>query len=179
MLAKRRILISLILSTLIVTSNISAQEVDCADGKCRINLNNLKKKSNNINTFKNIQPRFMKIQKNENHNLQVTHEKTYVEKFDLEANKYIKQEGEYLEPETEIEKNTIVLASHKYIMTFSEKEIHNEQQNEIARTKLNQENQSLDRKIIDHNKPPMSLYYCKNDTEPVYNHQIEQFQCVI
>jgi hypothetical protein len=176
MLTKRKILISAILSTLIVTNNISAQELECSDGKCQVNLNNLKKKPNNVNTFKNIQPRFMRSQIKENHNLQVTHEETYVETFDLGGNKYIQQEGEYLEPETEIEKNTIILAPHKYVMNYQEREKHNEQQSK--KINFNGKGQDLENQLFE---PilPMPLYYCENNTEPVFNLELEQFQCII
>jgi len=168
MLNKRKFLISSLLSTLILTNTSLAQEVNCGPSGCYVNLNKVsssKKHFRTSNNFKKItHPRF--LQSIEHNELKVTHKETYIERVNLATNKYKQQKGEYLEPESELEKNTIILAPHKYVMTHEEKEKYDEQQNETENTILNE------------NKP-MSLYYCKNNSEPFYNYQIEKFQCVI
>jgi len=180
MLNKRKILISSLLSTLILTNNSFAQEVNCGVNGCYVNLDKItpsKRHYKPSNSFKKIQqPRFLQTAKN--NELRVTHQETYIETINLATNKYRQQRGEYLEPESELERNTIILAPQKYVMSYEERELYNEQQNQRAKTNLNQEPISLENRLIEP-ELPMSLYYCKNNSEPIYNLELDKFQCII
>jgi len=179
MLNKRKFLISSLLSTFILANPILAQELKCGVNGCHVDVTKFtssKKSFRPVNSFKKIKKaRFLQ---SANNGLKVTHQELELETMKFTADTYRKQAGEYLEPESEVEQNTIVLAPSKYVMTYEEQEIYNEQQNTIAQTKLNNGSIDLEIKLLE-NTLPMPLYYCKNNTEPVYDEQLEQFQCVI
>jgi len=179
MLNKRKFLISSLLSTFIFINPILAQELKCGPNGCYVDINKFtssKKSFKPLNNFKKIRKaRFLQA---ENNTLKVTHQELELETIKFTANTYKKQVGEYLELESETEKNTIVLAPHKYVMTYEEQEKYNEQQNVIAKTQLNQDSIDFENQLLE-DPLPMPLFYCKNNTEPIYDEQLEQFQCVI
>lgn len=174
MLAKEKFLISTFLSLSILTSTITADGLKCSNGQCHIDVKNFspsKNMSNKIRTFKNIekkivaskQPKFLtELDKS----IQVQHENLKLDVLYLGHKKYIQQENEILEPETEEEKNTIIPAPEKFVANPEEQELYYEQQKEMG---------------IELIEPslPMSLYYCMNNTEPVYDEKAEQFNCII
>ena len=170
MLAKRKILISAFLSLSILTTTTTANGLNCSNGQCHINVKNFSPSKNmpkKIHTFKNLE--------NKNHpnfltpldkSIQVKHDNLKLDILYLDPNKYIQQENEILEPETEEERNTIVPAPEKFVANPEEQELYFDQQREMG---LELIEPSL----------PMSLYYCNNNTEPVYDEQAEQFNCII
>jgi len=183
MLSKRKFLVLKIASLLILTEGIASQELECANGSCHINVQRFNPSQCNASKPSHFKKKsdFRFMPKEENIDLKVTHEDRALKTVKLEEQKYIQQQGEYLEPLTEEEKNTIVLAPSKYIMSQSELERYNEQQNQIARTKLYEE-RALDKRLIeedDKSQLPMSLFYCENNTKPIYNKELREFQCVI
>ena len=62
--------------------------------------------------------------------------------------------------------NTIIPAPEKFVANPEEQELYFEQQREMG---LELIEPSL----------PMSLFYCMNNTEPVYDEQEEQFNCIV
>jgi len=175
MLIKRRLLISTLLSTVMVTNALSAQtaKLDCKNGGCYVNVKNFKHSKNipsRTTTFKRTpQATFMKPLISEQ-NLKVTHQEPNIETFNLASKKYIQQENEILEPLTEEEARSMVLAPNKYVMSPEELEIYNEQQSQLG---INMEDE-----LIEHTLP-MSLYYCRNRSEPIYDEKLHLFQCLI
>jgi len=157
MLTKRRFLISTLLTTLL-TNNLLAQVKDCPN--CRVEIKKIRhiQKSEQFKTL-NL----------EDNQLKVTHKIEGFETFAFEHNKYIQQENEILEPISVEEENTIILAPSKYVMSPEDFDIYKRQQNKGE--KEESEENLLKPKL------PMSLYYCKNNSEPVYNEKLEKFQC--
>ena len=174
MLTKRRLLISTLLSTLMLTNTLSAQKgsLNCTDGACYVNVKKFKRSkniSNKANTFKRTpQVTFMKPLIAES-DLRVTHQEPHLETFNLASEKYIQQENEVLEPVTEEEENTIIFAPEKYVANTEEREEYYEQQQAMGIEDLELIEPSL----------PMSLYYCRNHTEPVFDEKLHLFQCII
>jgi len=180
MLSKSKFVTSTLLSLLLLTSNLSSQEVDCKNGQCHVNVASFPSSKNmpkRINTFKKIHS-ISFLTPLENEDLRITHPKVYVETIILSPSTYIKKNNEKLIAESDIEKNTLILAPHKYVMSIEEREKYNEQQNKLAKTKLAMEPKELELKIIEPSLP-IPLYYCKNNTEPIYDEKLEQFQCLI
>jgi hypothetical protein len=174
MLTKRRLLISTLLSTLMLTNTISAQKagLDCNNGACYVNVKKFthsKNISNKTNTFKRTpQVTFMKPLMAES-DLRVTHKEPHLETFNLASKKYIQQKDEVLEPLTEEEENTIIFAPEKYVANTDEREEYYEQQKAMGIEELELIEPSL----------PMSLYYCRNHSEPVFDEKLHMFQCII
>ena len=169
MLAKRNFLISTLLSTVILTNNVIAQGLDCSNGQCHINVGNFTPSKNmpkKIEQFKKIKREHRFI---EDSDLKVAIPNIEIETIELNSEKYVRQMGEFIEPIRE-EIDTIVLAPNKYVDIMSPEDLnrYNRQQLEAGG----------DIELI---KPslPMSLYYCQNNTEPVYNEELHQFQCTI
>jgi len=175
MLAKRKTLISTFLSLSILTTTITtADGLNCSNGQCRIDVKNFspsKNMPNKIHTFKNIErknvqtkhPKFLTAL---DKSIQVRHESFKLDVLYLEHSKYVQQKNEVLEPLTEEEMNTIIPAPEKFVANPEEQELYFEQQREMGL------------ELIEHSLP-MSLYYCNNNTEPVYDEQAEQFNCII
>ncbi len=172
MLAKRKILISTFLSLSILTSTTTANGLNCSNGQCHIDVKNFSPSKNmpkKIYTFKGLNksikthPRLLTpLDKS----LQVKRENLKLDIIYLEPQQYHKQENEVLEPLTEEEINTIIPAPEKFVANPEEQELYYEQQEESG---------------IELIKPslPMSLYYCINDTEPIYDEKSNQFNCII
>jgi hypothetical protein len=181
MLDKNKFLVLKVMSLLILTESIASQELKCANGTCQIDVKNFNPShcTSKPSSFKK-QNNFRFMPKEEDIDIRVTHEERGLNMLKLEEQKYIQQQGEYLEPLTEEEENTIVLDPNKYIMSQSEVEKYNEEQNQIARTQLYEERE-LDERLIeeDEGQLPMSLFYCENNTKPIYNKELREFQCVI
>ena len=171
MLAKRKILISAFLSLSTLTTITMADGLNCSNGQCHINVKNFNASKNmptNTRRFKNIrQHKF--VQQNDTNELQIEDKNpNQLETFRLEHKKYIKQINEILIPlNAEEELNTVIPAPEKFVATPQEKELYYEQQRNMGIEELIEP--SL----------PMSLYYCMNNTEPVYDEQAEQFNCLI
>ena len=174
MLAKRKILISTFLSLSILTSTTTANGLKCSNGQCHIDVKKFTPSKNmpkTIHTFKNIEKKNIQA---ENFNflteldksLQVKNENLELDVLYLGHNKYIQQENEVLDLLTEDEMNTIIPAPEKFVANPEEQELYYEQQTEMG---------------IELIEPslPMSLFYCNNDTEPVYDEKAEQFNCII
>jgi len=162
MLTKRRFLISTLLTTLLM-NNLSAQVNDCPN--CKVEIPKMGH-SKNIKQFKSLN-----IDK---HQLRVTHAIEGVETYAFGHQTYIKQEHEVLTPETEEEKNTIIFAPSTYVNLMSPQDFekYKRQSKESG-----MESEEIEIKKIFKAKLPVSLYYCKNDSEPVYNEKLEKFQC--
>jgi len=174
MLSKKNFLISTLLSTVVLTNSLTAQGLECSGGVCRINVKkftpskNMQKEIKQFKSFKQ-EHRFLKTSNNNNEELKVEYQKkNLVTIVNLESNKYVKQENEIVEPETEEEINTIILAPNKYVGTEEEIELYIQQQKELG----------IDLEEIELTLP-MSLYYCKNNSEPIYDDKLELFQCLI
>ena len=174
MLSKKNFLISTLLSSVILTNSLIAQGLECSGGACRINVKKFSPSKNiqkEIKHFKNIKRkhRFLNANNNGEEELKVKYQdKHLVPIINLGSTKYVKQENEILEPETEEEINTIILAPNRYVGTEEEIELYIQQQRELG----------MDLEEIQLTLP-MSLFYCKNNTEPIYDDKLELFQCVI
>jgi len=171
MLAKRKFLISALLSTIILTNSITAQGVECSGGKCRINVKTFNPSRNmpkEIKPFKNVQKKHRFLISHSDEELQVRYEDKQLDTFSLDSKKYTRQQHELLQPLTEEELNTIILAPEKYVGNDEEREKYYQQQREMG----------VELELIELTLP-MSLYYCKNDSEPIYDEKLEQFQCII
>jgi len=170
MLAKRKILISALLSLSILTTSTTADGLNCSNGQCHINVKDFKPSKNmpkKIHTFKNINRKnHSKFLTALDKSIQVKHQNLKLDVLYLGHNKYVKQENEIVEPLTEEEINTIIPAPEKFVANSEEQELYFEQQREMG---------------IELIEPslPMSLYYCMDDREPVYDEKAEQFNCII
>jgi hypothetical protein len=174
MLAKRKNLISVFLSLSILTISTTADGLNCSNGQCHIDVKSFspsKNMPNKIHTFKNIEknniiskkPKFLT---DLDKSIQVKPEDSEFDVLYLGHSKYIQQENEILEPLTEEEMNTIVPAPEKFVASPNEQKLYYEQQKEMG---LELIEPSL----------PMSLYYCMDNKEPVYDEESEQFNCII
>jgi hypothetical protein len=174
MLAEKKFLISTFLSLSLLTSTTIADGLECSNGQCRIDVENFSPSQNmpkNIHTFKNIeqkniQPKHPKFLTPLDKSIKVRHKSLKLDILYLNPNKYIKQKNEVLEPLTDEEMNTIVPAPEKFVANPDEQELYYEQQKEMG---------------IELIEPslPMSLYYCMDNREPVYDEKAEQFNCII
>jgi hypothetical protein len=177
MLAKKKFLISALLSTIILTNSGVAQGTECSGGNCQVNVKkftpskNMPKQTKSFKKFKQ-KHRFLFTTHQDkdliDEDLKIDYQRKQLDTFRLESNRYLKQDNEVLEPLTDEELNTIILAPNKYVGTEEEIELYLRQQREIG----------IDLEEIQLTLP-MSLYYCKNDTEPIYDDKLEQFQCII
>jgi hypothetical protein len=169
MLAKRNFLISTLLSTIVLSVSITAQEVNCPDGNCRIDVSKLsssKSMRKKIKLFNSVQKKHILIASQSDNQLKVKYQNRILETFRFPSDKYVQQSNEVLEPLTTEELNTIVFAPNKYVGTEEEIELYLEQQRALG----------IDLEEIQLTLP-MSLCYCKNDREPIYNEKIKRFQC--
>ena len=174
MLAKEKFLISTFLSLSILTTNTPADGLKCSNGQCHIDVKKFSPSKNmpkTIHTFKNIEKKSLPTKHSQfltalDKSIQVQRENFKLDVLYFGHQKYIQQENEILEPETEEERNTIIPAPEKFVANPDEQELYYEQQIEMG---------------IELIEPslPMSLYYCMNDTEPVYDEKAEQFNCII
>ena len=171
------------MSLLILTEGISSQELKCANGTCQIDVKKFNPSRCNTSKPSSFKKKnnFRFMPNEEDLDIKVTHEDRGLNMLKLEEQKYVQQQGEYLEPVTEEEQNTIILDPNKYIMSQSEVERYNEEQNQIARTQLYEERELGERliEVDDNDQLPMSLFYCENNTKPIYNQELREFQCVI
>ncbi len=125
-----------------------------------------------IHTFKNIEKKNIQAENAStfltelDKSLQVKGENLGLDILYLGHNKYIQQENEVLEPVTEEDINTIIPAPEKFVANPEEQKLYLEQQRKMG---------------IELIEPslPISLYYCSNDTEPIYDEKSEQFNCII
>ena len=174
MLSKKNFLISTLLSSVILTNSLIAQGLECSGGVCRINVkkfNPSKNMKKEIKHFKRLKQkhRFLNTNNNGEEELKIKYQdKHLVPIINLGSKTYVKQENEILQPETEEEINTIILAANKYVGTEEEIELYLQQQRELG----------IDLEEIELTLP-MSLFYCKNNTEPIYDDKLELFQCII
>jgi len=171
MLAKRKILISALLSLSILTTPTTADGLNCSNGQCHINVKNFSPSKNmpkKIHTFKNINTKnHSRFLTPLDKSLQVKHQKLKLDVLYLEHNKYVQQDNEVLVPLTEEEINTIIPAPEKFVGT-EEIELYLEQQREMG----------VDIELIEPSLP-MSLYYCMDSREPIYDEKAEQFNCIV
>jgi len=171
MLAKRKFLISALLSTVILTNSITAQGLECSGGACHINVKNFAPSKNmpkEIKRFKHTKKQRIFRTNHADEELKVNYQDKQLDTFSLESEKYVKQDNEIVELLTEEEKNTIIPAPEKFIATEEERQIFYQQQ-----LRLGVELEEIEL------TSPMPLYYCKNNTEPIYDDKLSQFQCLI
>ncbi|SFV57128.1 hypothetical protein MNB_SV-14-628 [hydrothermal vent metagenome] len=171
MLAKSRKLISVFLFLSILTSTTTiAEGLKCSANGCYVDVKKFNQSKNmpkKVSSFKNkkIVHRFLTpLDKS----IQVKFKNpSDVDIISLEPYKYHKQENEVLEPIPETEEiNTITPDPEKFVATPEERKLYYEQQ----------ENMNLE--LIEPSLP-MSLYYCDNDTEPIYDEETQQFNCIV
>jgi len=171
MLAKNKKLISAFLLSILTSTSITADGLKCSSTGCYVDVKKFDKSKNmpkKVSSFKNkkIVHKFLTpLEKS----IQVKFKNSSdIEIISLEPYKYRKQENEILEPVSDEEMNTIVPAPEKFIASHEEQELYNEQQMELGG----------DIELIEPSLP-MSLYYCNNNTEPIYDEKAEQFNCII
>lgn len=167
---KKNFLVSMILSTLLLTANVSAQKMECKDGKCFISINKLTPTKNSSGKIKHFKMKKMipfKVAKKMGlRTIQPATEKNRIEIIAFDHSAYIKQENEHLEI-VENEPETIVLSPGKYIMSQTEiEEYYGEEIN-------------IEDKIMKKSTLPTSEYYCKNHKKAVYNKNLNAYQCTI
>ncbi|SFV70589.1 hypothetical protein MNB_SV-13-998 [hydrothermal vent metagenome] len=170
MLDKSKKLISVLLLSIVTSTSITADGLKCSNGVCYVDVKQFNQSKNmpkKVSNFKNkkIVHRFLTpLDKS----IQVKFKNpSNVGIISLEPYKYRKQENEVLEPISEEEEmNTITPDPDKFVANPDEQELYNEQQRE------------MNLELIEPSLP-MSLYYCDNNTEPIYDEETEQFNCII
>jgi len=163
MLAKKNIIISTFLSLSILTSSITANGLNCSNGKCYIDVTKFAPSKNmpkKINTFKNLD-------KELDNTLRVKND-TELDVLSLESDMYVKQDNEVLTPLTEEEMNTIVPAPEKFVATQEEQDLYYEQQRDMG----------IELELIEPSLP-MPLYYCLDNKEPIFDEREKQFNCIV
>ena len=164
-LMKTAILTSTLLSISFLTMNLSAgTNMTCKNGVCILDLSNLSsdsdKKIKEIKKEKNL---FTVIKEKQSIN---------IEMITLDKSKYIQQKNEKLEPLTDREMETIILAPEKYIMTVAE--IEKYESNQIQ---LTMPNKNIANKIIEKTTLPTSAYFCENNKKAVYHKETNSYEC--
>jgi len=161
MLAKRNILISTLLALSLLTNSTTANGLKCSDGKCYIDVSKFAPSKNmpkKINTFK-------KLDKKLDSTIRVKNDTEFDIIF---AKSYVKQDNEILTPLTEEEENTIIPAPEKFVATPKEKDSYYKQQRE----------RGIELELIEPSLP-MSLYYCLDNKEPIFDESARQFNCIV
>lgn len=170
---KKNLLLSAMLSTLLLTTNISAQQIECKDGKCFINLSKIasaKKSSTKVKNFKVRKVSPLTVAKQMGlKTIQPAGEPNNLEIIAFDHSTYVMQENEQLELDDGMD--TIVLSPSKYIMSKSELEKYYHATEE--------ERINIEDKIIEKSTLPVSEYYCNNDKKAVYNQELKTYQCII
>ena len=179
-MTKRRILINSIISTtLLLTSTLSAQGMSCKDGKCFIDISKLspsKSTKSKMNTFKN----FKRI--NLTANITNTASSTII----FDHSKYVMSENEknnYLLNNEALynSEDTIVLEHEKYIMTAAEKEAYNMNER-LKKAKLEQEVTepmiTIEEENIEEILLPHSEFYCDNSKQAKFYPELNEYECV-
>lgn len=188
---KKDLLFSAMLSTLLLTANLSAQQIECKNGKCFINLNKIAptkntpvkvqsfkvKKTSLFTTKKNIEPKTVEVATATTITQEKVSQKNKLEIIAFDHSTYVMQENEQLELiDGDIE--TIVFSPSKYIMTQTEIEQYEKKINTEI-TIVDEGNKKIEDKIIEKTNLPTSEYYCKNQKKAVYNQELKTYQCTI
>lgn len=174
MLVKKSFLISTIISLSILTSGTRADGLNCSpDGYCKVDVNRFLPSKNmpkKIHGFKNIHISSVSLTPLDK-SIQVKDENLKLDILSLAPYKYHKQENEVLEPLTEEDMNTIIPSPEKFVATPEERELYYQQYKKIG----------LDSEELELIQPslPMSLYYCLDSKEPIYDEKELQFNCII
>ncbi|MBU1668322.1 hypothetical protein KKC13_07860 [bacterium] len=195
---KRDFLLSAMLSTLLLTANLSAQQIECKNGKCFINLSKLAPTKNPPATVQNfkmkkiasstpeqsIEPKTIEVTVAATTIQEQASNENQLEVIAFDHSTYVMQENEQLELIND-ELETIVFAPSKYIMTKAEIEQYYEQLN-VNEEEINvhiaiadEENEKIEDKIIEKTILPTSEYYCENQKKAVYNQELKTYQCTI
>jgi hypothetical protein len=173
-------LMTTVMSTLLLSSTISAQTMKCKDGKCYIDVSKLsqpKSAESKISTFKNL---------NKLHFTTEVHNNTSEDTIVLDPSKYIMNEGEkenYLLHNTALynAEDTIVLMHSKYVMTDIEKEKYymNER---LKRVELEREvivpTITIEDKISEEIILPHSELYCDSSKQAKFYPESNEYECV-
>lgn len=166
MLVKRNILISTLFLISLLTKTTTADVLKCSNGHCQVDVTKLapskNMKQHKISKFKNIDIKFTPLEES----LVVKEERLEFDKIYLDADKYVQQDNEQLEPLTQEEENTIIPAPEKFVATPEEHELYLKQQRAMG---LEEIELTL----------PMPLYYCLDDKEPIYDEKERQFNCIV
>jgi len=173
-------LMTTIMSTLLLSSTISAQSITCKNGKCFIDISKLsqpKSADSKISTFKHLNELKFSTEVQNN-----TTEDTIV----LDHSKYIMTDHEkenYLQNHVALynAEDTIVFLHSKYIMTDSEKEEYylNERLNEAElETEVMVPSITVEDKIAEEIILPHSELYCDNEKQAKFYPDSNEYECV-
>ena len=160
---KTAILTSTLLSITFLTMSVSAgTSMTCKNGVCILDLSNLSldKEKKEVKKSKNL---FSIIKEKKS---------IIIEMIALKKSKYIKQKNEKLEPITDREMETIILAPEKYIMTVAEIEKYESNQIQLTLPDKNIGNQIVEKSTL-----PTSEYFCENNKHAVYHQETDSFEC--
>ena len=173
MIKKRNLLITSIVSTLLLTSTLSAQ-MHCKDGKCFIDLKKLspaKSVASKVYAFKTLKKPLS----------------SDIDTIVLDHSKYVMSDTEkelFESNELTIYNNeeTIVLAHSKYIMTEEEKErYYDEEQRKTLELKKEEVIEPIilvEEKIIEKSTLPDSNFYCEIPKKAEYHPETNSYECV-
>jgi hypothetical protein len=182
---RRNILMTSIVSTLLLTSTLSAQ-MHCKGGKCFVDLKKLlpeKDIESNKNTFKILQ-------KHSSETLcqvhTITNDESNVETIVLDHTKYVMSENEknlYIDDQLiENEEGTIGLDHTKYVMTDEERERFFEEERlreiELAKIDIVEPVIQLEERIIEDTTLPTSELFCEVPKKAEFHPESNSYECV-
>ncbi len=169
-----------ILSTLLLTSTLSAQGMTCKGGKCFIDISKLspaKSTKSKIDTFKNLKSinfTTTNISDDPSSTIVLEHEK-YIMSENEKSNYLLNNEALYND------EDTIVLEHEKYVMTEAEKETYNMNER-LKQAELEQnlmvpmitfEDENIEEIILPH-----SEFYCDNSKQATFYPESNEYECV-
>lgn len=159
---KRDFLLSAMLSTLLLTANLSADHIECKGGKCFINLSKLAPtKTSHVKIQKTVPFKLLK-------------EEHSVETIALNHEEFIMQENKKIIPHKNNELETIVFPPSSYVMNKEEREAY------YSKVTPTAEESSIEKNIIMEKMTlPTSAYYCENHQKAIYNEELKAYQCTI
>jgi len=179
---KKDFLLSAVLSTLLLTSNLSAQSIKCKNGKCFINLSRLTPTTNlpTIHNFKIKKIASFKMAPTATMQKQISKD---IIAFDHSA--YVMQKNEQVEIIAKDGRKTLVFSPSKYIMSKAEikqyyKKNHTNEEALMVHTPIvANRNEKIEDKIIKKATLPTSEYYCRDQKKAVYSQELKAYQCTI
>ena len=177
---KRNFLMTAMMSTLLLSSTISAHQMRCKDGKCFIDISKLSQPKNiksKISTFKHL---------NKLHFSTAIQSNTTEETIILDHSKYIMDKNEkenYLIDNVALynTEDTIVLLHSKYVMSEAEKEEYymNERLREADLEKeVIVPTITVEDKIAEEITLPHSELYCDSSKQAKFYPESNEYECV-